>query len=69
MIREDPDEFFFPYGFDEEKSKILYSIHQLPLPNIFQGTTFKRHYSMLIDKRQQQFNNFFKIIFYFVNHN
>ena len=43
MIREDPDKIFYSYGWDEEKSKILYSTHKLPLPNIFQGTAFKKH--------------------------
>ena len=41
MIRGDPDEFFFPYGFDEEKSKILYSTHQLPLPKSFKEPPLK----------------------------
>ena len=63
MIRRDHDKTFYSYGWDEEKSKILYSTHKLPLPNIFQGATFKKHCSMLIDERQQQFNNFSKLFF------
>ena len=63
MIRADPDKIFYSYGFDEEKSRILYSTHKLPLQNIFQGIAFKKHYSMLIDERQQQFNNFSFFLF------
>ena len=42
-IRRDPGEVFHCNGYDEEKSKILYSSIKHPLPNIFQGTAFKKH--------------------------
>ena len=34
------------------------SPHKLPIPNIFQGTVFKKHYGMSIDQRQQFGNDF-----------
>ena len=61
MISGDSNEIFYSYGFDEEKSKILCLTHKLPLPNIFQGTAFKKHYSKLIDGRQQFGNDFSKL--------
>ena len=45
---------FFSYGYDEERSKVLYSSFKYPLPNIFQGTTFKNHARMLIEEKQTQ---------------
>ena len=63
MISGNSNEIFYSYGFDEEKSKILYLTHKLPLPNIFQRTAFKKHYSKLIDERQQFGNDFSKLFF------
>ena len=37
------------YGYDEERSKVLYSSFKHPLPTIFQGTAFKKHTKMLIE--------------------
>ena len=54
MIRGDPDEVFFSYGYDEERSKVLYSNFKHPLPNIFQGTAFKKPSKMLIEEKQVQ---------------
>ena len=47
----DPDEQFYSYGFDEEKSKVLCASMKQPLPNIFQGTPFKKHVPFLIDAK------------------
>ena len=46
--------FFFSYGYDEKRSKVLYSSFKHPLPNIFQGTAFKKHAKMLIEEKQTQ---------------
>ena len=51
MVRGDSDETFFSHGFDEERSKVLYSSFKHPLPNIFQGTAFKKHAKMLIEDK------------------
>ena len=42
-VRGDPDEQFYSYGFDDEWSKVLCASVRQPLPNIFQGTAFKKH--------------------------
>ena len=46
--------FFFSYGYDDERSKVLYSSFKHPLPNIFQGIAFKKHAKMLIEERKLQ---------------
>ena len=43
LIWGDPDETFLSYGYDKERSKVLYSSYKNPLPNIFQGTASKKH--------------------------
>ena len=45
---------FFSYGNDEERSKVLYSSFKHPLPNIFQGTAFKKHAKLSIKEKQIQ---------------
>ena len=54
MVRGDEHETFISYGFEEEKSKILYSTFKQSLPNIFQGTSFKNDNPMLLDEGQVQ---------------
>ena len=54
MIWGDPDEVFFYYGYDEERSKVLYSSFKHSLLNILQGTAFKKHAKMLIEENQTQ---------------
>ena len=49
-----PDEVFFSYGYDDERSKVLYSSFKHPLPNIFQGIAFKKHAKMLIEEKKIQ---------------
>ena len=46
--------FFFSYGYDEKRPKVLYSSFKHPLRNIFQGTAFKKHAKMLIEEKQTQ---------------
>ena len=41
MVQGDEDEMFLSYGFDGDKSNVLYSSYKLILLNIFQGTSFK----------------------------
>ena len=50
MVRGDKDETFLSYGYDEDKSNILYSTFKQMLPNIFQGTSFKKHRPMLLNE-------------------
>ena len=54
MVQGDSDETFSSYGYDQERSKIMYSSFKHPLPNIFQGTLFKKHTKMLIKEKQTE---------------
>ena len=40
IVRGNEDEVFLSYGYDEDKSDILYSSFKQILPKIFQGTSF-----------------------------
>ena len=51
MVRGDEDEMFLSYGCDKDESDILYSTFKQILPNIFQGTSFKKHNPMLLNER------------------
>ena len=46
-VRGDDDELFLSYGFNKEKSKQLFSLYKVCLPNIFQSTCFKKHKDFL----------------------
>ena len=48
------DKVFYSYGYDEERSKVLYYSFEQPLLNIFQGTAFKKHVPQLIEEKQTQ---------------
>ena len=62
MVRGNEHETFLSYGFEKEKSKILYSTLKQPLSNIFQGTSFKKYYPMLLNEGQVQ--NFPTLFFF-----
>lgn len=34
---------FFDYGYSKEKSKVLYRLHKMKIPNSFSATIFNRH--------------------------
>ena len=50
-IRGNPDEQFYSYGFNEEKSQVLCTSMKQPVPNIFQETAFKKHVPFLINAK------------------
>ena len=54
MVRGDEYEMFLSYGYDKDKSNVLYSTYKQILPNIFQGTSFKKHNPMLLNERSVQ---------------
>ena len=54
MVRVTTNETFLSYGYDEDKSNILYSTFKQILLNIFQCTPFKKYYPMLLDERSVQ---------------
>ena len=46
-VRGDEDGLLLSYGYDKEKSKLLFSSYKVRLPNIFQSTCFKKHREFL----------------------
>ena len=56
-IRGNPDEQFYSYGFNEEKSQVLCASMKQPLPNIFQETAFKKHVPFLIDAKGSEISS------------
>ena len=54
MIRGNLDEVIFSYECNEGKSKTLYASLKHPLPNIFEGTAFKKYAGMLVEEKQNQ---------------
>ena len=59
MVRGDKDECFLSYGYDRNKSNMLFSSFKQVLPNIFQSTSFKKHNSMLTEERKESSRLFF----------
>ena len=47
VVRGEPDEIFLNYGFDEMKSKVLYSTYRRKISNGFCGTIFNRHSTLI----------------------
>ena len=47
VVRGLPEEIFCNYGYDREKSKVLYSQYRRRIPNFFSGTIFNRHKEMI----------------------
>ena len=50
-LRGDKNETFFSYGYDSEKSKMLYRSMKQQIPNIFQCTCFKKHHQYLLNEK------------------
>ena len=50
-LRGDKNETFFSYGYNSEKSKLLYCSMKQPIPNIFQCTSFKKHHQYLLNEK------------------
>ena len=47
VVRGSPDEVFFNYGYNKDKSKVLYLDYRRRIPNSFSGTIFNRHRAMI----------------------
>ena len=62
ILRDDEVETFYSYGYDKERSKILYCLNKQPLPNIFQSTAFKKYISYLLDQKNLQFSKIFMFL-------
>ena len=63
-LRVDVNEQSFSYGFDKEKSKILYCVNKQPLPKIFHCTAFKKHSAFLLNRNHESldFSRLFMVL-------
>ena len=53
-LRGDINERFYSYGYNKERSTLLYCVNRQPLPNIFHCTAFKQHHGFLLDENQKE---------------
>ena len=54
MLRGDNNQTFFSYGFDPDKSAVLYSTSKQKIPDTFISTAFRKHYSEIIHERRKK---------------
>ena len=47
VVRRSSDEVFFNYGYDKDRSKVLYSHYRRRIPNSFYEIIFNRHRAMI----------------------
>ena len=60
VVRGSPKVVFFNYGYDKEKSKVLYSHFRRRIPNSFSDTVFNRHLIMIESgKANAEFSNIY----------
>ena len=50
-LRGDNNETFYSYGYDKEKSKLLFCTMKQPIPNMFNCTCFKKHCQYLLNEK------------------
>ena len=50
-LRGDNNEIFYSYGYNKEKSKLLFYTMKQPIPNIFNCTCFKKHRQYLLNEK------------------
>ena len=61
ILRGDANERFYSYGYNKERSTLMYCVNRQPLLNIFHCTVFKQHHGFLLDENQKKiriFKNF-----------
>ena len=54
MLREDSNQSFFSYGFDPDKSFVLYSTSKQNISDAFISRAFRKHYSQIINERREK---------------
>ena len=60
VLRGDDDEVFFSYGFNKNKSKVLYSYSKQQIPDTFVTTSFKKHFQEVVnEKKDEKFSKMF----------
>ena len=63
-LRGDTNESFYSYGYDKEKSTVLFCTNKQPPRNIFQWTAFKKHSAFLMSQNKE--NSKFSKMFMFL---
>ena len=63
VLRGDEQEIFFSYGFDKNKSKILYSYSKQQIPDAFVSTSFKKHFNEIMNEKRNEESS---SLFYFL---
>ena len=60
-LRGDVNERFYSYGYNKEKSALLYCVNRHPLPNIFHYTAFKQYHGFYLMKikKKPEFSKMF----------
>ena len=61
MLCGDADESFFTYGFDPEKSSILYCYSKQLMANVFKGTSFNSHHLQNVTELKRTSQKYFFI--------
>ena len=64
VLRGDERELLLSYGFDTEKSSVLYSSSKQKIPDAFISTSFKKHYSENMNERREKED--FSTLFYYL---
>ena len=54
VLRGDEHEIFLSYGFDKNKSKILYSFSKQQIPDAFISTSFKKHFNEIMNEKRNE---------------
>ena len=50
----DQHEIFFSYGYEKSKSQILYSYSKNQIPDAFVSTSFRRHFSEVVNEKKEK---------------
>ena len=54
VLRGDVNEIFSSYGYDKNKSKILYSFSKQQIPDAFISTSFKKHFNEILNEKRNE---------------
>ena len=59
VVKGSPDEVFFNYGYNKDKSKVLYSHYRRRIPNSFSGIIFNCHRTIETGEIDSEFSNIY----------
>ena len=64
ILKDDDEEVFLSYGYDEQNSKSLYSYAKERIPNAVTSTSFKKRYFYILNERRDKEE--FSTLFYYL---